>query len=112
MYYFISMSKEEDIIKMLNNSQLFTHEVKLEVIQYFGYLNKKQIAWLYQALESEKTILLNFLKWLKNSWDLKYEKIESIKNNILRKKRLELEQLDNIKTEQSIKNLITSLDNI
>lgn len=106
------MEERENILRLLYQSQLFTQDVKQDVIQYFDQLNHKQLTWLHQALKAEKLVLLNFLKWLKDSWDLEYEKVISLKDNILRKQRNEMEQRDNRETKDSIENLLIELDNI
>ena len=106
------MKERENILRLLYHSQLFTQEIKQEVIEYFDRLNNSQVTWLYQALKSEKLVLLKFLKWLKDSWELEYEKIQSMKDSILRRQRIEMEQLDDIESKDSIENLLIKLDKI
>ena len=112
VYHIFFMEERKNILRLLYQSQLFTQEVKQEVIDYFDRLNDSQVNWLYQALTAEKLVLLNFLKWLKDSWELEYDKILSMKNNVLRRQRKEMEQRDNIETKDSIENILITLDNI
>ena len=57
-------------------------------------------------------MLLNFLKQLKDTGDLEYEKVQSMKDSILRRQRQEMEQQDNKESKDSIENLLITLDNI
>lgn len=109
---FFFMWEKKEILILLQKSKLFTDRIKQQVEAYINNMNERQLVAIHQALITEKTLLLQFLKTLKNSWDLPYEEIKAVKESISRKQRQQLEQSENENSEESLNNLHLSLDNL
>lgn len=109
---FIVMYKKEEILLLLSNSQLFTHEMKQQLELFFDSLNQNQIEFLSQALESEKVVLLAFLKSLKHKEVIEYTQLKTIKEGIYRNKRKLIELEEQKKNNAQLDDLLLMLDNI
>lgn len=104
------MSKDEEIVQKIKNSQSFNNKLKQEIIWYFHLLNETQKNNLLQAIDIEWWIIKNFLSSLKDKEVLEFEEI---KTNIeqLHKKDMYLKELkEKTQDEQDIDNLLNNLD--
>ncbi len=106
------MLEKKEILVLLKKSKLFSDKIKKQIEIYIDKLNTKHLKNIYQALKTEKILLLNFLKSLKNSWDLSYEELKTEKERITRKQIQQMEKIENKNKEDSLNNLLLSLDNL
>lgn len=109
---FIVMYKKEEILFLLSNSQLFNQEMKKQLELFFDNLNQNQIESLSQALQSEKTVLLTFLKSLKRKEVIEYTQLKTMKEGIYRNKRKLIELEEQKKNNAQLDDLLLTLDNI
>lgn len=106
------MWKKKEILILLQRSKLFTDEIRKQIETYIDNLSIGQLEDIYQALKTEKILLLQFLKSLKTSWDMSYEEIKTIKEDISRKKRQELETSEESENKESLNKLLLSIENL
>ena len=106
------MWEKKEILILLTRSKLFTDEMRKQIETYIDNLSISQLEGIDQALKTEKILLLQFLKSLKTSWDMSYEEIKTIKENVSRKKRQELEISEESESKESLNNLLLSIENL
>lgn len=106
------MWEKKEILILLTRSKLFTDEMRKQIETYIDNLSISQLEGIDQALKTEKILLLQFLKSLKTSWDMSYEEIKTIKENISRKKRQEFEISEESESKESLNNLLLSIENL
>lgn len=104
--------RKKEILKQLNASCLFTDKIKKQIGDYFDRLNQKQIDLIADALENEKTMLLDFLRSLKDRWELDFVEVKTIKESIAREQRNKLETNEEQDTQIELDQLLYNLDNI
>jgi len=93
------MFKDEEIKERIRNTNLFNYKLKHDIIWYFNFLTDIQKKELSQALNTEKTIIKNFLSSLKDDEIIKFEEI---KLNItkLQNEDRKLRELKELKNEE------------
>jgi len=106
------MWEKKEILILLTRSKLFTDKMRKQIETYIDNLSISQLEGIHQALKTEKILLLQFLKSLKTSWDMSYEEIKTIKENVSRKKRQELEISEESESKESLNNLLLSIENL
>ena len=70
------MFKDEEIKERIRNTNLFNYKLKQDIIWYFNFLTDIQKNELLQVLNTEKTIIKNFLSSLKDDEIIKFEEIK------------------------------------
>ena len=106
------MMDNENILIAIKNSHIFKNETKHDLLLYFDKLNEKQKYWIIQAIKSEKIIVLDFLKSLKNKDVMSFEDIKANIEGLQRNKRIFDEQQEEKNRDKDLTTLLTNLDNL
>lgn len=102
----------KEILESIKKSRIFKDKTKQDIILYFDKLNEKQKNWIIQALKSEKIIVLNFLKSLKNKEVMNFEDIKNNIESLQRNKRLFDEEQEEKNRDEELSILLNNLDNL
>ena len=106
------MMESTKILEAIKKSHIFKDKTKQDLILYFDKLNEKQKNWIIQAMKSEKIIVLNFLRSLKNKEVMSFEDIKNNIESLQRNKRLFDEKQEEKHRDEELSALLNNLDNL
>ena len=100
---------KNEFIDWIQKSNLFDNKIKLDLILYYDLLTLKQKQTIIEALRSEKQIILNFLKTLKDTKEMNFIEIKMHIEALQRNKRKILEFLQQQEDNKELNNLLNNL---
>lgn len=66
---------DSELLDKIKTSMLLNIKLKNQIIEYFSRLSYSQKQVILQVITSERNLLINYLKNLKNKWEISLEKI-------------------------------------
>ena len=96
----------------IQKTLLLSSKMKQEILKYFERLSPKQKETLFEWLQSEKVLLLNFLRSLKERPEVKLGEIQSLYLKQKRQKRILQEQKEEANNKQELDILLQSFSTL
>lgn len=104
------MISDEKLLKELEQTNIFADVIKEQIIHEFSQLNLEQKQLLQEVFESEKILLLHYLKTLKYNTIIQPEDIKYTFSTIL-KEDIKIKEYKE-KLELNLENMILQLETL
>ncbi|NDK10197.1 hypothetical protein GW846_05485 [Candidatus Gracilibacteria bacterium] len=86
--------------------------MKQQILKYFKKLSEKQKGVIRQGIQAEKSLMLNFLKQLKNKPEMKVSRIQEYYKKHYSRIRKGEELREKLHKQEELENLLLELGNI
>jgi CRISPR/Cas system-associated endonuclease Cas3-HD len=100
------------LLEQIRTTQIFNEAIKNQLMAYFSILTPGQKEIMYSALRSEKTILLNYLRSLKDDDEVQIEEIQRQTQIFMGQKRWRDESKEKATSNREVQDLLVSLNSI
>jgi len=108
--FLYAILNEENLKNAVRQCLFLNITMKQQILEYFERLSEKQKWVIRQGIQAEKSLMLNFLKQLKNKPEIKVSQIQEYYKKHYVNTRRNTECTEELQKQEELENLLLELE--